>query len=115
MWSSSKKIDRQHFHNYSELQNDAYLAANQLKMEAPLVLEDLEDRADRIKYYVTHWFLLKKVLYVQYMVNKNLLNTLHDGEIKKQRAQAKKNADEVVFISYCDLWRTAKHRESNPL
>ena len=52
-----------------------------------------------------HWFLLKKVLYVQYMVNKSILNTVHEGNVKKQRNQAKLNADEISFLSYSEMWR----------
>ena len=51
-------------------------------------------------------FLLKKVLYVQYMVNKNILNSVHEGNVKKQRNQAKLNADDILFMSYSEMWRT---------
>ena len=39
------------------------------------------------------------------MVNKNILNTVHEGNVKKQRNQAKVNADEVTFLSYSEMWR----------
>lgn len=55
---------------------------------------------------VVRWFLLKKVVYVQYMVNKDMLQNVHEGNIKKQRNQAKINADEIPFISYSELWRS---------
>lgn len=103
-----RKLDHKFFQGYGNLKNDALLAANQLRLEAPLILEDLYDRKQKICFYVTHWFLLKKVLYVQYMVNKNLLNAHHGGDIRQQRAQAKKNADEIVFIPYSDLWRVGQ-------
>ena len=48
---------------------------------------------------------MKKVLYVQYMVNKDILNSVHEGNIKKQRNQAKLNADEISFLSFSEMWR----------
>ena len=40
------------------------------------------------------------------MVNKNILNSGHEGNVKKQRNQAKLNADEISFMSYSEMWRT---------
>ena len=57
---------------------------------------------------IQKWFLLKKVCYVQYMVSKDLLNSVHEGNIKKQRNQAKVNADSIVFVPYSELWRMKK-------
>jgi hypothetical protein len=54
---------------------------------------------------IQKWFLLKKVCYVQYMVSKDLLNSVHEGNIKKQRNQAKTNADEIGFLSFSEMWR----------
>lgn len=99
-------IDRISFTNYEDLKAAALKAAEQLKEEAPAVLAALEDRSAKISEYVTEWFLLKKVLYVQYMVNKNILNSVHEGNVKKQRNQAKINADEITFLSYSEMWRT---------
>ena len=98
-------IDRNHFRNYEELKAAAIDAANQLKEEAADELLAADDRTELIYANVIKWFLLKKVLYVQYMVNKNILNTVHEGNVKKQRNQAKVNADEVTFLSYSEMWR----------
>ena len=40
------------------------------------------------------------------MVNKNILNSVHEGNVKKQRNQAKLNADDILFMSYSEMWRT---------
>ncbi len=101
-----RSIDREHFRNYDELKATAIRAAEEQKEEALQVLPTAEDRTPYIFGYVINWFLLKKVLYVQYMVNKNILNSVHEGNIKKQRNQAKLNADEVTFMSYSEMWRT---------
>ena len=100
-------IDGRYFRNYDELKAAATEAAAELRNEAPAELAALEDRSAKIYEYVVDWFLMKKVLYVQYMVNKNILNSVHEGNVKKQRNQAKLNADEITFMSYSEMWRTA--------
>lgn len=106
-----RSIDRESFHSYDELKADAIAAADQLKADAPAELEKLEDRTKEIYQLVIDWFLLKKVLYVQYMVNKDMLNTVHEGNVKKQRNQAKINADEINFMSFSELWRCGTQNE----
>ncbi len=101
-----RKLDSHFFRNYDELKAAAIKAANELKENAPAALAALEDRSDAIYEYVINWFLLKKVLYVQYMVNKNILTSVHEGNVKRQRNQAKLNADEITFLSYSEMWRT---------
>lgn len=106
-----RSLDHEHFHNYDELRKDAIEAAEAQKSEAAEVLPTLEDRSAQIYQYVINWFLLKKVLYVQYMVNKSILNTVHDGNVRKQRNQAKLNADSITFMSYSEMWRIQKPAE----
>lgn len=100
-----RTLDKKFFTNYEELKVIALAAAEEEKQNAIDTLPALEDRTQQIYQYVVHWFLLKKVLYVQYMVNKIILKTEHDGNVKKQRNQAKINADSVVFLSYSEMWR----------
>ena len=101
-----RSTDHDFYRNYDELKDLAVKAAGELKAEAPAILSALEDRTAAIYRYVVNWFLLKKVLYVQYMVNKNILNSVHEGNVKKQRNQAKLNADDILFMSYSEMWRT---------
>lgn len=107
-----RSIDRRFFASYDDLKNDAVKAANELKEEAPEKLAAVsgENRQEEIYQYVIKWFLLKKVLYVQYMVNKNILNTVHEGNVKKQRNQAKLNADEISFLSFSEMWRMTREQ-----
>ena len=98
-------LDHNHFGNYEDLKEQALKAAEALKEEATEVLSELEDRTSNIYGYVIKWFLLKKVVYVQYMVNKDILNKAHEGNVHRQRNQAKINADEVSFLSYSEMWR----------
>ena len=104
--SIQRKMDHMYYHSYDELLKMAQEAGEEQKKDAPKVLVSLHDRTRTIYQYVVRWFLLKKVLYVQYMVDKNILKTIHDGNIRKQRTQAKEYADSVQFMSYSEMWRT---------
>ena len=83
---------------------DALQAAASLKILAEESLPKIRERSETIAYLVSRWFLLKKVVYVQYMVNRQILAEQHENDIRKQRNQAKMNADAVEFISYRNLW-----------
>ncbi|MBR3202327.1 MAG: hypothetical protein IKF60_01935 [Solobacterium sp.] len=99
-----RQLDRREFRNYDVLKQQAIEAAEALKVAATAALLDAADRSDLIRYYVVRWFLLKKVLYVQYMVNKKIRSSVHEGDIHKQRNQARINADEVPILSYRQMW-----------
>ena len=99
-----RQIDRRHFAAYDTLMEEALQAAASLKVMAEESLPGVRERGDLISYLVTRWFLLKKVVYVQYMVNRQILSELHENDIRRQRNQAKLNADAVEFISYRNLW-----------
>ena len=101
-----READRNRFSNYEQLKKDALDEAEAVKENAETELRDAEDKEAMIYSLVVRWFLLKKVVYVQYMVNKDMLQNVHEGNIKKQRNQAKINADEIPFISYSELWRS---------
>ncbi len=100
-----RKLDHMFFKSYDELKEAALDCAKKMKEHVVVELAPIEERTPLIREYIIHWFLLKKVLYVQYMVNKSFLNDRHNGSIKKQRNQAKMNADEVSFMSFSDMWR----------
>ena len=111
--SLQRTLDSAHYKNYEELKEKALKAAEDLKADAFNTLGTLGERTERIRQYVIDWFLLKKVLYVQYMVNKNILNEVHEGNVKKQRNQAKLNADEVAFLSFSEMWRITGPQPEN--
>lgn len=99
-----RQLDRAHFRNYDELKETALKAGQELTEKADAELREMDDRSEAIRGYVVRWFLLKKLLYVQYMVNKNIRASVHDGDIHKQRNQARLNAEEVPFMSYRTMW-----------
>ena len=107
-----RSLDGKFFRNYDELKEKSLAAAEALKREAETVLPSLQDRGPVIGKFVIGWFLLKKVLYVQYMVNKSLLNSVHEGSVRKQRNQAKLNADSITFYSYSEMWNLTAPAEA---
>ena len=100
-----RAIDHEYFTTYDELKQQALKAAEEQVEKAKVELPLLDDRTKAIYQYIIKWFLLKKILYVQYMVNKDILNNVHEGNVKKQRNQAKENADQVLFLSYSEMYR----------
>lgn len=105
-----RELDRKAYPDYEQLKMDAITVANELKETAAEKIQQASDAEGCIRELVVSWFLLKKVVYVQYMVSKDLLERVHEGNIKKQRNQAKTNADEVPFISYSDCWRSLQSK-----
>lgn len=103
--SIQRHMDKMYYHTYDELLETAQKAGKEQKEEAPKILLSLHDRTRTIYQYVVRWFLLKKVLYVQYMVDKNILKTIHEGNVRQQRSQAKAYADSIQFMSYSEMWR----------
>ncbi|MCI6271864.1 MAG: hypothetical protein MR601_02845 [Erysipelotrichaceae bacterium] len=102
-----RSIDSGDFISYDILKVDAITCANKLRDNAISVLSKLEDKTESIYNMIVKWFLLKKVLYVQYMINKDILKNTFAGNVRKQRNQAKLNSEEIKFISFSELWRTS--------
>ncbi len=101
-----RELDRKMYAEYQDLKEEAVKVAQNLKDTAFDKIKEAEDAEATIKSLVVSWFLLKKVVYVQYMVSKDILEKVHEGNIKKQRNQAKINADEIPFVSYSECWRS---------
>lgn len=99
-----RQLDRQKWPDYDTLFQEALATASALKLDAGETLHGLQQRDQQIRCYVSRWFLLKKVVYVQYMVNRQILTSVHGGDTRLQRNQAKQNADSVEFISFRNLW-----------
>ena len=103
-----RKIDHHSYHTYDQLEEAAVKAAEEEIDLAKKTLPETEDRSKLIAEYVIHWFVLKKLLYVQYMVNKQILQVDHQGDVKSQRRKAREYAAKIPFISYSDMWRMEK-------
>ncbi len=100
-----RKLDRDYFKNYDELKEYCLSYANELKDQVREAVAASENKDAQIYEHIIRWFLIKKVLYVQYMMNKQILAERHNGDIKEQRGMAKKNADEIPFVSFSEMWK----------
>lgn len=63
-----------------------------------------ETRLSFIDSKIEEIYLLKKFIYIQYMLDKDTLNNKHGGDIKKHRLDAKLQADSIKFIPYHKMW-----------
>lgn len=100
-----RDIDRKTYANYDVMFEHALSISENVRNTIFDTLKEVEDKSELIKQTVVNWFLLKKYVYVQYMVDKNLLTTRHEGNTKAQRNQAKQNADAIRFISMPELYK----------
>lgn len=102
-----RRLDSEIIGEYEDLKQYALELAIYLKdnIKASFLECSDEEKEAKIKETIVMWFLIKKLLYVQYMMSKKILNDIHKGDIKAQRSVAKANADSVVFISYSELWK----------
>ena len=115
-----REIDRKNYPTYEEAKARALENAEGLKSTVVAELTSVEEsKQEEIIYdHIVKWFLLKKYLYVQYMVNKDILKNEHEGNVKRQRNQAKRNADEVAFMSFSEMWKATmdySFEESKPV
>ena len=101
--------DHKYFENVDEMKEQCIELANTIFNDTLDALPDLEDRSERIYETVGRIFLIKKALYVQYMMTKDLLVTRHEGDVRKQRQFAKAYTDEIPIVSYSALWRVKKN------
>ena len=100
-----RATDRKYFSGYDDAFSKAVELADKLGEDVGAKADEAEDKEAFIKDRVGKWFLLKKFVYVQYMMEKDLLNTRHGGNVKAQRNKAKENADAIRFVSISEMWR----------
>lgn len=53
-------------------------------------------------------------MYVQYMMDKDMLANRHEGDTRKQRQFAKSYTDEIPIVSYSELWRVKPDQDLHP-
>lgn len=100
-----REIDQESCSSFEVLKEMAMVEAHRIRETAFERIRPLEDKAEEIKNTVVSWFLLKKLVYVQYMVNKSVLQSRYDGDVKKQRAQAREHSKAIPFVAFSELWR----------
>ena len=109
-----RNLDLQTFKTYEEMYELCHALAQGQIDSLDTILKDEETTEANIYQCIVKWFLLKKFIYVQYMMNKATLFQIHEGNPKKQRAQAKLNADAINFVSFSLLWKKAKSLQKKP-
>lgn len=99
------KLDRQYFHDFEDLNNQVMKMAQDMNDSLPSDIEaNKNDKGYVVYRNVAACFLFKKLLYVQYMTNKALLNTRAEGNMKKHRTNAKELIDQVPFTPFRLMW-----------
>ncbi len=98
-------LDQSVFSSYEDLVQQLEAMALNLQEDVKIRLKDNHERALIIYDAVIQWFLFKKVAYVHTMMNRNLLIKECEGDVRKQRHQAKLNADKIQFLMYSEMWR----------
>lgn len=103
--SFQRQMDKKYFASYEELEEKVMSVATEIKDNAPSDLGMMKDRSAVIYRNIATWYLFKKLLYVSYMSNKDLLNTKAEGNMKQHRNNAKSVVDSVPFIAFSEMWR----------
>ena len=93
------------FKNLDEMVETATTLAQSLCTDGVEALKEEAEPRQAIYKLIEHWFYLKKFVYVQTMMDKARLNSLYDGNAKKQRQAAKQNADGIKYVSYSECWQ----------
>lgn len=100
-----RDLDHRHFSDYDESYKHALDLSNTISENLFIDVKECENKEKFIRSCISRWFLIKKFVYVQFMVDKNILNTRFEGNVKAQRNQAKQNADSIRFISISEMRR----------
>ena len=107
-----RQLDSIVFDSYDEMYEMANAMAQEQKEHIKDILLAREDKETAIYQIIVKWFLMKKFSYVQYMMDKNTLHKLYEGNVKKQRQVAKEKSDAICFISLSELWKLTKELDS---
>ena len=107
-----RSLDAQIYSNYQEMYETALQLANYQIEHKDSLLAESEDSEETVNQMIAAWFLLKKFVYVQYMMDKKHLRE-HEDDVRKQRRYAKEKCDSIGFISYSELWKSAQDFKQN--
>lgn len=105
--------DHKHIDTVDEMKDRSVELAQSILNSAVEILPGMEDKAPLINKTIGRIFLIKKAVYVQYMMTKDILLNRHEGDVKKQRQFAKAYATEIPIISLSSLWRTSLGQDDN--
>lgn len=105
--------DHRYLENVDEMKDECVRLSTEIFDEAKKHVIGVEERNEIIYAAILRAFLIKKALYVQYMMSKDLLTNRHEGDVKKQRQFAKAYSDEVPIVSLSALWRYGNEEQEN--
>jgi len=103
--SIQRSLDKAVYTNHDQLIDLAHQKALSLQDELKEQIPTVQEKGRVIAQAVIQWFLLKKMVYVHTMMNRNLLNGPCKGDVKQQRHLAKQHADSIQFMMYSEMWR----------
>lgn len=103
-----RDLDSLVFPTYDAMYESAKKVADDQIQEVQALLAKSGNVEKNINQMIATWFLMKKFTYVQYMMDKHCLHAVYEGNVKRQRQMAKTKCDEINFISFSELWKTAK-------
>lgn len=108
-----REIERYFYESYDQSLEIVLKLNQELEKETlEKVATNKKHRALIIKEAVAKWFLLKKFVFVQYMIDRRILAEIHNQDIQKQRSQARRNTEKIRFVPYCELWKITKTSEN---
>lgn len=100
-----RMLDSDIFRNYQDLLDVVQGVSFKVQNKVKDFIKSVENKEAVIYPAVVHWFLLKKMVYVHTMMNRNLLLQDCEGDVRRQRHLAKLNSDHVQFLMYSEMWR----------
>ncbi len=106
--SVQRRFDRVYFNGFYDLQEQLLQYAHGLVDNIEADVQTVPERSIVINRNIATWFLFKKLMYVQYMSNRDLLRSESNNDIKEHRTKAKQFADQVPFIPLSSMWRIEK-------
>lgn len=100
-----RRLDRKYYNGFYDLQAQIMEYAENLYNTAKEDMDQLSDRSVVIFRNIAAWFLFKKLIYVQYMSNRDLLRSESEGDAKAHRTKAKELVDKVPYYPFSEMWR----------
>lgn len=101
-----REQDRRYFMTPQELLAQSHAKSQSIKETLELSFEnDPKGRAQRIHDAIASWYLIKKMVYVQYMIDRETLINENENDIKKHRQSAKQMSSSIEFKPFSEMWR----------
>jgi len=107
-----RELDIKHFKTYEDGYNKAQELAKEIQDTYIKKVRETKQKEKYIYSCVSRWYLLKKFVYVSYMVNKQVLKELHNNDTKSQRTKAKEYTDSIRYVAMSKMWDEVKNKKN---